>query len=97
MSRSSGRRNNGVGFVILDTVHILPGEVLDFLTILPHLKDNAIVLIIRWSYIPEGKGLIGYTNAILKNYSQDLFLIFQEAVRLNFRSINIEAQMRSQQ
>ncbi len=32
-----------IDFVILDTVHSLPGEILDFLVVLPYLKDNAIV------------------------------------------------------
>ena len=34
-----------IDFVILDTAHILPGEVLDFLTVLPYLKDNAVVVL----------------------------------------------------
>ena len=32
-----------IDFVILDTMHLLPGEVLDFLAILPFLSPNAIV------------------------------------------------------
>lgn len=32
-----------IDFVILDTKHSLPGELLDFLTVLPYLKDNAVV------------------------------------------------------
>lgn len=31
--------------VILDTVHFLPGEVLDFLAVLPYLTDDAIVIL----------------------------------------------------
>lgn len=34
-----------IDFVILDTVHNLPGELLDFLCILPYLKDDAIVVL----------------------------------------------------
>ena len=34
-----------IDFVILDTVHFLPGEVLDFLAMLPYLKDGAIVVL----------------------------------------------------
>ena len=34
---------NDIDFVILDTVHNLPGEILDFLVVLPYLKDNAVV------------------------------------------------------
>ena len=32
-----------IDFLILDTVHSLPGEILDFLVVLPLLKPNAIV------------------------------------------------------
>lgn len=31
-------------FLILDTTHFLPGEVLDFITLLPVLKDGAVVV-----------------------------------------------------
>lgn len=34
-----------IDFVILDTVHSLPGEVLNFLAILPYLKDNSVVFL----------------------------------------------------
>ena len=34
-----------IDFVILDTVHFLPGEVLDFIAMLPYLKDGAIVVL----------------------------------------------------
>lgn len=34
-----------IDFVVLDTVHSLPGELLDFLCIVPYLKDNAIVVL----------------------------------------------------
>ena len=35
----------GIDFVILDTVHKLPGELLDFLAVLPYLMDNAVVVL----------------------------------------------------
>lgn len=35
----------GIDFVILDAAHILPGEVLDFLTVLPFLKNNAMIVL----------------------------------------------------
>jgi len=34
-----------VDFLILDTIHILPGELFDFLVGLPYLKDGAIVVL----------------------------------------------------
>lgn len=33
-----------IDFLILDTVHVLPGEILDFLVCLPYLSDGAIVV-----------------------------------------------------
>lgn len=35
----------GIDFCILDTAHYMPGEVLNFLCVLPYLKDGAIVVI----------------------------------------------------
>ena len=143
---------NNIDFVILDTMHTLPGELLDFLTILPYLKDNAVVvlhdvslnqrhgsqffnlhattllfstvtankilnlilnnniqfqypniaafqinsdtmkyienvflaLILRWIYFPSVKDLKGYAEIISRHYPQKLFLIFQEALRMNY-------------
>lgn len=34
-----------IDFVILDTIHSLPGELLDFLCILPYLENGAIVVL----------------------------------------------------
>lgn len=34
-----------IDLVILDTVHSMPGEGLDFLAVLPYLKDGAIVVL----------------------------------------------------
>lgn len=34
-----------IDFVILDTTHALPGEILDFLCILPYLSKNAVVVL----------------------------------------------------
>ncbi|MBN2753175.1 MAG: class I SAM-dependent methyltransferase [Rhodospirillaceae bacterium] len=36
---------DGIDFCILDTVHRLPGELLDFLAILPYLKNGAVVVV----------------------------------------------------
>ena len=33
-----------IDFVILDTMHMLPGEVLDFIAVLPYLKEDALVV-----------------------------------------------------
>ena len=36
---------NDIDFVVLDTVHSLPGEFLDFLAVLPRLKSHACVVV----------------------------------------------------
>lgn len=36
---------NDIDFLILDTIHALPGEILDFLAILPYLAPNACVIL----------------------------------------------------
>jgi hypothetical protein len=36
---------NEIDFVVLDTVHTLPGEFLSFLSIIPYLQDNSILII----------------------------------------------------
>ena len=35
----------GIDFVLLDTVHFLPGELLDYLMVLPYLSDNATIVL----------------------------------------------------
>ncbi len=37
--------NEGIDFLILDTTHVLPGELLDFLVVLPFLNSNATVVL----------------------------------------------------
>ena len=36
---------DGIDFVLLDTVHFLPGELLDYLMVLPYLNDNATIVL----------------------------------------------------
>ena len=35
----------GIDLVVLDTAHVLPGELLDFLAVLPYLADGAMVVL----------------------------------------------------
>ncbi|GHU75167.1 hypothetical protein FACS189461_0890 [Spirochaetia bacterium] len=37
-------RGEGVDFCLIDTAHVNPGEILDFLMILPYLKEDATVV-----------------------------------------------------
>ncbi len=34
---------DGIDFVMLDTMHVLPGEILDFLVLLPYLSKDAVI------------------------------------------------------
>lgn len=36
---------NGIDFVILDTTHALPGEILDFIVLFPYLAPNACIIL----------------------------------------------------
>jgi len=36
---------NNIDFLIIDTAHTLPGEILDFVTCLPYMKENATVVL----------------------------------------------------
>lgn len=36
---------DGIDFVIIDTTHVLPGELLDFLCVLPYLTENAVIVL----------------------------------------------------
>ena len=53
-----------IDFVILDTVHSLPGEVLDFPVMLPYLKDDAVVVMhdVRYNH---GSNPFGYATTTL--------------------------------
>lgn len=35
---------NNIDFLILDTTHVLPGELLDFIVCLPYLRDGCVVV-----------------------------------------------------
>ncbi len=38
-----GIKPDKIDFILLDTMHVIPGEILDFLFVLPFLSENAIV------------------------------------------------------
>ena len=59
-----------IDFLLLDTTHSIPGEILDFLVLLPHLKENAIVCLhdmttCQQLYMPGTGNLFG--NIVLFN------------------------------
>lgn len=82
-----------IDFVILDTAHILPGEVLDFLTVLPYLKDNAVVVLhdVAWSQISYKDIHQHATGTLFSAVVADKFLNFQSNDPNAFRYPNIAA------
>lgn len=50
--------------MILDTVHSLPGEVLDFPVMLPYLKDGAVVVLhdLVYNYGSKPMHILGYAT-----------------------------------
>ena len=81
---------SGVDFVILDTTHKLPGELLDFLAVLPYLTDNAIVVLHDVSLQQCGNPLNNATGVLFGAVSAEKFLNFQTDEYL-FRYPNIAA------
>lgn len=54
-----------IDFCILDTVHTMPGEILDFLALLPYLKDGACCVLHDTIYNLSGKSNASYATKIL--------------------------------
>jgi hypothetical protein len=53
--------------LILDTVHSCPGELLDFITLLPYLKNGCVVILhdIVYNHFSRERGKRGFSNTIL--------------------------------
>jgi hypothetical protein len=51
--------------LILDTMHVMPGEVLDFITLLPFLKNGAIVILHDTAFNLISRVKYGYATAVL--------------------------------
>ena len=70
--------DNEIDFAILDTTHSLPGEVLDFLVLLPYLKENAVVCMHDVSYHQtKPQHSLGYaTGALFSSVTADKMLNF---------------------
>lgn len=54
-----------IDFVILDTMHILPGELLDFLACLPYLSDHCTVVLHDIALHHLGNEADGYATQVL--------------------------------
>ena len=56
-----------IDILVLDTMHILPGECLDFLVALPFLASNAIVVLHDIAFHHIGKNKDAYATQVLLN------------------------------
>ena len=69
-----------IDFVILDTVHMLPGEVLDFIAVLPYLKIGSVVVlhdVVLNQQYQERESYFA-TGALFSAVSAENFLNFDE-------------------
>ena len=78
-----------IDFVILDTVHSIPGEVLDFLAVLPYLKDDSIVVL---HDVAENQLLVHNvdshaTTALFSAVTAEKFLNFDEQALFRYPNI----------
>lgn len=69
-----------IDFLILDTVHKLPGEILDFLAVLPFLKENAVVVLHDIALHHFGLNNCFATNVLFSVVTADKFLNDMEEV-----------------
>ena len=79
-----------IDFVILDTEHVLPGEVLDFIAMLPYLKDDALVVLhdIRLNQINNERYRDCYSNtALFSAVTAEKFLNFDEQALFRYPNI----------
>lgn len=79
-----------VDFVFLDTVHRLPGEVLDFLAVLPYLTDDAVVVLHDVALHHRENPKDDATGVLFGAVTANKFLNFQADSEL-FRYPNIGA------
>ena len=65
---------NDIDFCVLDTAHALPGELLDFLMILPYMKENSICILhdTNLQNLPVENGTIRVSESADKNNLQFL-------------------------
>ena len=62
-----------------------------------NIENVFLALILRWRYLPAGEDLKGYAEMLTRHYSQDLFQIFIQALRLNAKNLMEEARINSAQ
>lgn len=68
---------NEIDFVILDTMHTMPGEGLDFIAVLPYLKAGAVVVMHDVSLNQRGQNYnLHATTVLFSSVTADKFLNF---------------------
>lgn len=85
---------NEIDFVVLDTVHQLPGELLDFLCILPYLKDGAIVVLHDTILNLGGQSENSYATKIVLDVAVGKKYFDYESRTINIGAIQIGADTR---
>lgn len=64
-----------IDFLILDTMHVMPGETLDFIAAFPYLSEDAVVVLhdVRYSYVSgDPRGIA--TTVLFQSVVADKFL-----------------------
>jgi predicted O-methyltransferase YrrM len=93
------RIGNGIDFVFIDTMHINPGEILDFLMILPYLTENALVVfhdtklyadLTETSRHSQNWGLFATTNNLLMSaiYGKKYIPLAEAGINIGFKKVN---------
>lgn len=78
-----------VDFVILDTVHAMPGEILEFLTIYPYMKLGATVVLhdIALSHYNRPTLYSYCTQVLLRSVVADKYFMYDESSSLKYPNI----------
>ena len=80
-----------IDFMILDTVHSMPGEVLDFLAVLPYLKIGSVVVLhdVSLNQIPRPYDNFNThaTGVLLSAVTAEKFLNFDEQALFRYPNI----------
>lgn len=76
-----------IDFLILDTVHSLPGEMLDFLVCLPYLAPNAMVVLHDISYNTTGTPNGYATSLVYSTAVGDKYFMYDENKPMQYPNI----------
>ena len=82
----------GIDLVVLDTMHILPGEALDFIAVLPYLKSGSVVILhdVALNQVPNRSyenGESHATGVLFSAVTAEKFLNFNEQPLFRYPNI----------